>query len=53
MSPCDGRVLAIADAMSCVPGAWQREVDRHQRTADRIRGLLDELGEPVQPDGQP
>ncbi|MGW2339493.1 tyrosine-type recombinase/integrase [Streptomyces sp. NPDC001661] len=25
---------------------WDREADRHQRTADRLRGLLDELGEP-------
>ncbi|MGW4212677.1 tyrosine-type recombinase/integrase [Lentzea sp. NPDC004789] len=24
---------------------WEREVDRHQRTADRIRQLLDDLGE--------
>ena len=26
---------------------WEREVDRHQRIADRIGGLLDELGEPA------
>jgi integrase len=25
---------------------WDREADRHQRTADRIRSLLSELGEP-------
>ena len=25
---------------------WEREVERHQRTADRIRELLDDLGEP-------
>jgi hypothetical protein len=25
---------------------WDREVDRHQRTTDRIRNLLSELGEP-------
>lgn len=29
---------------------WEREVDRHQRTADRICGLLSDLGEPA--DGQ-
>jgi hypothetical protein len=28
---------------------WDREVDRHQRIADRIRGLLRELGEPCDP----
>jgi len=25
---------------------WEREVDRHQRIADRIRSLLSDLGEP-------
>ncbi|WP_441007686.1 tyrosine-type recombinase/integrase [Streptomyces demainii] len=25
---------------------WDREIERHQRTADRIAGLLDDLGEP-------
>lgn len=25
---------------------WEREVDRHQRIADRIRNLLSDLGEP-------
>jgi hypothetical protein len=25
---------------------WDREADRHHRTADRIRNLLSELGEP-------
>ena len=25
---------------------WEREVDRHQRTVERITGLLDDLGEP-------
>ncbi|MET8630168.1 hypothetical protein ABZW30_41745 [Kitasatospora sp. NPDC004669] len=25
---------------------WDREVERHQRTVDRIRGLLDDRGEP-------
>jgi len=29
---------------------WEREADRHQRTADRLFSLLDELGEPFQPD---
>jgi len=29
---------------------WAREVERHRRTAERIRQLLDELGEPT--DGQ-
>jgi integrase len=27
---------------------WQREVERHQRIGDRIRNLLDELGEPYE-----
>ncbi len=27
---------------------WTREVERHQRTAERIRSLLDELGEPAE-----
>jgi integrase len=32
---------------------WDREADRHQRTADRISGLLGELGEPADnPAGQ-
>jgi len=26
---------------------WGREVERHQRTADRIASLLTELGEPL------
>jgi integrase len=30
---------------------WEREVDRHQRIAERIRGLLTELGEPFDPPG--
>ena len=30
---------------------WEREVDRHQRIAERIRGLLTELGEPSDPPG--
>ncbi|TWG06424.1 hypothetical protein FHX80_114919 [Streptomyces brevispora] len=25
---------------------WDREVQRHQRIAERITGLLDDLGEP-------
>ncbi|MGG7569194.1 tyrosine-type recombinase/integrase [Streptomyces sirii] len=25
---------------------WEREIERHQRTADRLRNLLDDLGEP-------
>jgi hypothetical protein len=28
---------------------WDREVDRHQHIADRIRGLLSELGDPCDP----
>jgi hypothetical protein len=28
---------------------WEREVDRHQRAANRIRDLLSELGEPCDP----
>jgi integrase len=28
---------------------WEREVERHQRTADRIASLLNDLGEPHQP----
>ncbi|MGI5401421.1 tyrosine-type recombinase/integrase [Streptomyces sp. CA-135486] len=39
---CVERQLA-ADAES---RGWEREVDRHQRTADRITSLLDDLGEP-------
>jgi integrase len=38
---CVERQLA-ADAEA---RGWEREVDRHQRIADRIVGLLDELGE--------
>ena len=30
---------------------WEREVDRHQRAADHIRGLLSDLGEPCDPLG--
>jgi integrase len=29
---------------------WVREVERHERTADRIRSLLLDLGEPAEPD---
>ena len=29
---------------------WVREVERHERTADRIRSLLLDLGEPVETD---
>jgi hypothetical protein len=29
---------------------WAREVERHERTADRIRSLLLDLGEPAEPD---
>lgn len=25
---------------------WEREADRHERVADRLRGLLSDLGEP-------
>lgn len=32
---------------------WDREVDRHQRIADRICGLLSELGEPCDPHDAP
>jgi hypothetical protein len=32
---------------------WEREVDRHQRAADRIRDLLSELGEPCDPQDAP
>jgi hypothetical protein len=31
---------------------WDREVQRHQRTADRITGLLEELGEPHEVHGE-
>jgi integrase len=27
---------------------WDREIDRHERVADRLRGLLSELGEPCE-----
>jgi len=30
---------------------WEREVDRHQRVADRVRSLLRDLGEPCDPLG--
>ncbi len=30
---------------------WDREVDRHQRVAERLRGLLTELGEPCDTPG--
>jgi hypothetical protein len=30
---------------------WEREVDRHERIAERIRALLTELGEPFDPPG--
>jgi len=30
---------------------WEREVDRHQRAADRLRGLLSDLGSPCDPLG--
>ncbi|CDR13018.1 hypothetical protein GCM10022420_013340 [Streptomyces iranensis] len=33
----------IADARD---RGWDREIERHQRTADRITSLLDDLGEP-------
>ena len=39
---CTERQLA-ADAAA---RGWDREIDRHQRTADRIASLLDDLGEP-------
>lgn len=42
---CVERQLA-ADAEA---RGWEREVDRHQRVADRIVGLLDELGESHDP----
>lgn len=30
---------------------WDREVERHQRTAERFRALLEELGEPEEVSG--
>jgi hypothetical protein len=30
---------------------WEREIDRHERIAGRIRGLLSDLGEPCDPRG--
>lgn len=33
---------------------WEREADRHERVADRLRGLLSDLGEPSDmPEGTP
>lgn len=44
---CTERKL-VADAET---RGWVREVERHQRTADRIRSLLDDLGEPHDSEG--
>jgi hypothetical protein len=32
---------------------WEREVDRHQRVADRIRSVLSDLGDPGAPPESP
>lgn len=37
----------VADAET---RSWEREVERHERTADRIASLLDDLGEPDTPE---
>jgi hypothetical protein len=57
----DCRILgAVAVVLTCQPSqhpstvaerGWEREVDRHQRIAERIRGLVTELGEPSDPPG--
>jgi len=53
--PCPGRLrsrLAREQqlAQDAVERSWPREVERHNAIADRIRSLLADLGESIEPD---